>query len=392
MQLANRMQTLSESITIAISTKAKEMKAAGIDVISLSAGEPDFMTPKKIRETVKNALDNDSKSGKYTPVPGLPEVIDAIRAKLKRDNGLDYKANQIVTNIGAKHSLFNVFQALINPGDEVIIPSPYWVSYPEIVKFCGGVPVFIEADESTNFKVTAEQLKKAITPKTKVFSLNHPTNPTGAVYTKEEIAAFGEVLKGSDIIITSDEIYEKVIYGKKFHAVASVSEDLFKRTVTINGLSKCGAMPGWRFGYIASSMDWLIAGIKKLQSQSTSNISSIVQIGAIPSLLGETDEDIENMRKEYEKRRDVAVEMINAIPGLSVVKPDGAFYLFVKCKEVDGDSLRFCKKMLEEANVATVPGVGFGMDGYFRISFATDIESIKKAIERIANFVKNYKI
>ncbi|MFC2747715.1 MAG: pyridoxal phosphate-dependent aminotransferase, partial [Campylobacter concisus] len=328
MQLANRMQTLSESITIAISTKAKEMKAAGIDVISLSAGEPDFMTPKKIRETVKNALDNDSKSGKYTPVPGLPEVIDAIRAKLKRDNGLDYKANQIVTNIGAKHSLFNVFQALINPGDEVIIPSPYWVSYPEIVKFCGGVPVFIEADESTNFKITAEQLKKAITPKTKVFSLNHPTNPTGAVYTKEEIAAFGEVLKGTDIIVTSDEIYEKVIYGKKFHAVASVSEDLFKRTVTINGLSKCGAMPGWRFGYIASSMDWLIAGIKKLQSQSTSNISSIVQIGAIPSLLGETDEDIESMRKEYERRRDVAVEMINAIPGLSVVKPDGAFYLF----------------------------------------------------------------
>ena len=378
MQLANRMQTLSESITIAISTKAKEMKAAGIDVISLSAGEPDFMTPKKIRDAVKNALDNDSKSGKYTPVPGLPEVIDAIRAKLKRDNGLDYKANQIVTNIGAKHSLFNVFQALINPGDEVIIPSPYWVSYPEIVKFCGGVPVFIEADESTNFKVTAEQLKKAITPKTKVFSLNHPTNPTGAVYTKEEIAAFGEVLKGTDIIITSDEIYEKVIYGKKFHAVASVSEDLFKRTVTINGLSKCGAMPGWRFGYIASSMDWLIAGIKKLQSQSTSNISSIVQIGAIPSLLGETD--------------DVAVEMINAIPGLSVVKPDGAFYLFVKCKDVDGDSLRFCKKMLEEANVATVPGVGFGMEGYFRISFATDIESIKKAIERIANFVKSYKI
>ena len=392
MQLANRMQTLSESITIAISTKAKEMKAAGIDVISLSAGEPDFMTPKKIRETVKNALDNDSKSGKYTPVPGLPEVIDAIRAKLKRDNGLDYKANQIVTNIGAKHSLFNVFQALINPGDEVIIPSPYWVSYPEIVKFCGGVPVFIEADESTNFKITAEQLKKAITPKTKVFSLNHPTNPTGAVYTKEEIATFGEVLKGTDIIITSDEIYEKVIYGKKFHAVASVSEDLFKRTVTINGLSKCGAMPGWRFGYIASSMDWLIAGIKKLQSQSTSNISSIVQIGAIPSLLGETDEDIENMRKEYEKRRDVAVEMINAIPGLSVVKPDGAFYLFVKCKEVDGNSLRFCQKMLEEANVATVPGVGFGMEGYFRISFATDIESIKKAIERIANFVKSYKI
>jgi len=386
------MQTLSESITIAISTKAKEMKAAGIDVISLSAGEPDFMTPKKIRETVKNALDNDSKSGKYTPVPGLPEVIDAIRAKLKRDNGLDYKANQIVTNIGAKHSLFNVFQALINPGDEVIIPSPYWVSYPEIVKFCGGVPVFIEADESTNFKITAEQLKKAITPKTKVFSLNHPTNPTGAVYTKEEIATFGEVLKGTDIIITSDEIYEKVIYGKKFHAVASVSEDLFKRTVTINGLSKCGAMPGWRFGYIASSMDWLIAGIKKLQSQSTSNISSIVQIGAIPSLLGETDEDIENMRKEYERRRDVAVEMINAIPGLSVVKPDGAFYLFVKCKEVDGNSLRFCQKMLEEANVATVPGVGFGMEGYFRISFATDIESIKKAIERIANFVKSYKI
>ena len=389
MKLAKRMSALSESLTIAISSKAKDMKAAGIDVVSLSAGEPDFDTPVIIKNAVKTALDKGC--GKYTPIPGAPETVKAIQAKLARDNGLIYETNQIITNVGAKHSLFNVFGALIDDGDEVIIPAPYWVSYPEIVKFCGGKPVFIETCEATGFKITPEQLKAAITPRTKILSLNHPTNPTGAVYSKDEIAAIGDVLKGTDIIITSDEIYEKLTYGIPFVSVASVSEDLFNRTVTINGLSKCGAIPGWRFGYTASPMNELNAAMKKLQSQSTSNISSIVQAGAIPSLLGETDADIEAMRREYEARRDVAVGLVNQIPGLSVKSPDGAFYLFINCSAVEKDSMKFCSRLLEEGKVATVPGVGFGMDGYFRISFATDMDSIKKAIARIAEFVKNYK-
>ncbi len=389
MKLAKRMSTLSESLTIAISSKAKDMKAAGIDVVSLSAGEPDFDTPVIIKNAVKTALDKGC--GKYTPIPGAPETVKAIQTKLARDNGLRYETNQIITNVGAKHSLFNVFGALIDEGDEVIIPAPYWVSYPEIVKFCGGKPVFIETCEATGFKITPEQLKVAITPRTKILSVNHPTNPTGAVYSKDEIAAIGEVLKGTDIIITSDEIYEKLTYGIPFVSVASVSEDLFNRTVTINGLSKCGAIPGWRFGYTASPMNELNAAMKKLQSQSTSNISSIVQAGAIPSLLGETDADIEAMRREYEARRDVAVKLVNQIPGLSVKSPDGAFYLFINCSAVEKDSMKFCSRLLEEGKVATVPGVGFGMDGYFRVSFATDMDSIKKAIARIAEFVKNYK-
>lgn len=389
MKLAKRMSALSESLTIAISSKAKDMKAAGIDVVSLSAGEPDFDTPVIIKNAVKTALDKGC--GKYTPIPGAPETVKAIQTKLARDNGLRYETNQIITNVGAKHSLFNVFGALIDEGDEVIIPAPYWVSYPEIVKFCGGKPVFIETCEATGFKITPEQLKAAITPRTKILSLNHPTNPTGAVYSKDEIAAIGEVLKDTDIVITSDEIYEKLTYGIPFVSVASVSEDLFNRTVTINGLSKCGAIPGWRFGYTASPMNELNAAMKKLQSQSTSNISSIVQAGAIPSLLGETDADIEAMRREYEARRDVAVELVNQIPGLSVKSPDGAFYLFINCSAVEKDSMKFCSRLLEEGKVATVPGVGFGMDGYFRVSFATDMESVKKAIARISEFVKNYK-
>ncbi|AQW84331.1 aspartate aminotransferase, aminotransferase, classes I and II [Campylobacter pinnipediorum subsp. pinnipediorum] len=388
--LSQRMQTLSESLTIAISAKAKQMKADGVDVISFSAGEPDFDTPKAIKDAVKEAL--DSGCGKYTAVAGEPDVLKAIATKLKKDNNLTYATNQIVTNVGAKHSLFNIFQALIDKGDEVIIPSPYWVSYPEIVKFSGGVPVFLETNDECDFKITPKQLKDAITEKTKVFCLNHPNNPTGSVYTKDELLEFAEILKGTNIIVLSDEIYEKLTYDTEFVAVASISEDMFKRTVTINGLSKCGAMPGWRFGYMASVMDELNAAVKKLQSQSTSNISTLTQRGAIASLLGKSDDDIKYMKNEFQKRRDLAVELINNIDGLKVKKPNGAFYLFVNCKEVDEDSVRFCKKMLEEAKVATVPGIGFGMQGYFRLSFATDTDSIKKGIERISNFVKNYKI
>lgn len=387
-KFSNRVKSLEESITLVISAKAKEMKANGIDVISLSAGEPDFDTPVKIKNAVKNALDNGC--SKYTAVTGTPEVLKAIQAKLKNDNALEYKTSQILTNVGAKHSLFNITQALIDSGDEVIIPAPYWVTYPQIVLYAGGKPIILETDESTGFKITAKQLKDAITPKTKLLMLNSPSNPTGAIYSKSELEEIAEVLKGTDVMVASDEIYEKVNFTSEFTPTASISDDMYQRTITINGLSKCGAMPGWRFGYMASVNDELIKACKALSSQSTSNICSLAQVGAIPSLLGETDDDIEMMRKEYQKRRDFAVKAINDIDGLSVTNPDGAFYLFVNCKKVDNDSMRFCKRMLEEANVATVPGIGFGMDGYFRVSYATDLESIKIALSRIAKFVKNY--
>lgn len=387
--LSKKIGVLSESLTIAISSKAKEMKADGKDVISFSAGEPDFDTPNVIKDAVKRALDNGC--GKYTPVPGTPEVLEAIATKLKRDNGLEYKISQIITNVGAKHSLFNVFQCIIDEGDEVIIASPYWVSYPEIVKFSGGTPVIVQTDESSKFKLTSEALKKAITPKTKAIVLNSPSNPCGGVYTKTELEAIAKVLEGTNIVVLSDEIYEKLTYNGEFVATASISPDMFKRTITINGLSKCGAMPGWRFGYMASNIDELNKAVRKLQSQSTSNISSIVQCGAVPALLGEADKDIEFMRSKFIERRDYAVDAINGIKGLNVVKPDGAFYLFVNCKEVEPDSMKFCKDMLENALVATVPGIGFGMDGYFRLSFACDMDSIKKGIDKIAKFVESYK-
>ncbi|CZE48070.1 pyridoxal phosphate-dependent aminotransferase [Campylobacter geochelonis] len=387
--LSKRSQVLSESITIAISSMAKDMKAKGEDVISLSAGEPDFDTPKAIKDAVVEAMKKGC--AKYTAVPGTPEVIKAIQTKLRVENNLEYQTNQIITTVGAKQGLFAIFQCLIDDGDEVIIPAPYWVSYPEMVKFCGGKPVFIEGDEHKNFKITAEQLKAAITPKTKAFVLGNPGNPSGNLYSKAELIEFAKVLKDTKVLVISDEIYEKINYVGEFTAAASINEDMFKRTITINGLSKAGAMTGWRFGYLACVLPELISAIKKVQSQSVSNISSIVQAGAIPALLGKTDDDIENMRKAYQERRDWMVDAINAIDGLSVVKPDGAFYLFINCKAVEKDSMKFCKELLAKEKVATVPGVGFGMDGYFRASYATDLDSIKKAVARIAKFVKEYK-
>lgn len=389
MILSNRIGRLSESLTIAISSKAKELKAQGKDVVIFSAGEPDFDTAEVSKKAVIGAMEKGC--GKYTPIPGTNEILNAVVGKLKRDNNLTYKTSQIITNVGAKHSLFNIFECIINDSDEVIIPAPYWVTYPEIVKFCGGKPVIIDTKAENRYKITAEELKKAITPKTKALVLCSPSNPSGAVYSKEELESIAEVLKGTEILVLADEIYEKIIFDKKFVAVASISEDMFKRTITINGLSKCGAMPGWRFGYCATAIDELAAAMRKLQSQSTSNISSIVQAGAIPVLNGEADDYIEMMRKEFEKRRDYAVEAINAIDGLSVVKPDGAFYLFIDCSKVEKDSMKFCMNLLENALVATVPGCGFGMDGHFRVSFACSMDELKTGISRIAEFVKNYK-
>lgn len=388
--LSNRIGVLSDSLTIAITTLARELKASGKDILSFSAGEPDFGTPQIIKQAAIDAINEGNSS--YTAVPGTIEVLTAIQTKLKKENGLNYETGDIITNVGAKHSLFNLFQALINHGDEVIVPAPYWVTYPEVVKYCGGVPVVIDTDDSSEFKVTPDQLKNAITDKTKVFILNTPSNPTGSVYTKEDLEGLAEVLKGTNVLVFSDEMYEKIMYdGLKFTSVASISEDMFNRTVTINGLSKSVAMTGWRFGYLATPIKELTGAIKKLQSQSTSNINSITQKAAIPALLGEADADIEMMRQAFEKRRNIAIKMFSEIKGLSVVKPNGAFYLYVNFKEITNDSVEFCKRLLADKGVATVPGIGFGTEGYLRFSFATDEASIIEGINRIKDFVENYK-
>lgn len=387
--LTNRINSLSESITIAISTLAQELKAEGKDILSFSAGEPDFDTPQVIKDAAIKAI-NDGFT-KYTAVDGIPALKKAVIDKLQRENGLTYAPNQVIVNNGAKHSLFNLFSAVVEEGDEVIIPAPYWVTYPELVVYCGGTVVEIETQDETGFKITPEQLKNAITDKTKMLVLTTPSNPTGAVYSKAELEALAEVLKGTNVIVASDEMYEKLVYDGEFTSAASISEDMYKRTVTINGLSKSVAMTGWRFGYMAAADAKLIKATKDLQSQSTSNICSITQIAAIKGLDGSADADIEMMRKEFAIRRDEAVKLFNEIDGLSVLKPDGAFYLFVNIKEVSNDSMEFAKDLLAKKNVAVVPGVGFGSEGYFRFSFATDIESIRKGIARIAEYVAELK-
>ncbi|WP_294956332.1 pyridoxal phosphate-dependent aminotransferase [Sulfurovum sp.] len=385
--LSDRIQTLSSSLTIAISSLARDLKAQGKDILSFSAGEPDFDTPRRIKDEAIKAINEGFTQ--YTAVPGIPELLEAIAGKLKRDNGLVYEPSDIIVSNGAKHSLFNLCQALINEGDEVIIPAPYWVTYPEQVKYSQGTPVIIETDEMNNFKITAKQLKAAITPKTKMLILTTPSNPTGSVYTRAELESIGEVLKGTEIIIASDEMYEKLVYGAEFTATASISEDMFRRTVTINGLSKSVAMTGWRFGYLASPNKELISVMNKLQSQSTSNINSITQKAAIPALDGEVDDEIEMMRQAFEARAKESAELMNEIEGLSVLRPEGAFYLFVNIKDISNDSITFCKELLQEVGVAVVPGLGFGSEGYFRFSFATDISTIREGIRRIDKYVKS---
>lgn len=387
--LSKRVQALSPSLTIAVATLAKELKAAGKDIVSFSAGEPDFDTPKKIKEEAIKAINEGFT--KYTPTAGIPELLKAISGKLKRDNNLDYTPNQIIVSNGAKQSLFNLFQAVIDEGDEVIIPAPYWVTYPELVVYSGGAPVIIDTNEKSGFKITPEQLKDAITPNTKMLVLTSPSNPTGSVYSEDELIEIANVLKGTDILVASDEMYEKLVFGTKFVSAASISEDMFKRTITINGLSKSVAMTGWRFGYLASPNNELIAAMDKLQSQSTSNINSITQKAAIIALNGEVDEEIEQMRQAFESRSKKAVELLNEIDGISVLKPHGAFYLFVNIKDISNDSMEFCKELLKETGVAVVPGVGFGSEGYFRFSFATDMTTIQDGIRRIKKFVESKK-
>lgn len=382
---SQRINRMSESLTMAITQKARELKESGREVYGFSAGEPDFDTPIKIKESAKDAL--DSGFTKYTAVGGIPELLTAIKDKLKRENGLTYENNQIVVSNGAKQSLFNLFAVLLDHGDEVVIPTPTWVSYPDMIGFFGGKSVFVETTEENGFKLTGDDLEKAITDKTKILILNSPSNPTGAVYSKEEYEDLARVLKDKDILVFSDEMYEKLVYGVDFISFAAI-DGMYEKTITINGLSKSVAMTGWRMGYFAAPDAAIAKAVNKLQSQSTSNINSITQKASIVALDGTIDDEVAAMNVKFTARRDLAVKLLSEIDGLTVVKPDGAFYVYANCKAVEADSMKFCLDLLEKKGVATVPGVGFGMDGYFRMSFATSEEIITKGISLIKEFVE----
>lgn len=387
MTYSSRITNLQESATIAISTLATTLKTQGRDILSFSAGEPDFDTPEPIKLAAKAALDQGFT--KYTQVAGIPELKQAIANKLERENGLHYEPKQILVSNGAKQSLFNVFQALIDTGDEVIIPAPYWVTYPELVTYSGGSNVFIETNEQDGFKITAESLRQAITSKTKALVLTTPSNPTGMVYTKQELESIAQVLQGTNIAVIADEMYEKLLYDGEFVSVGSISQDMFERTITINGLSKSVAMTGWRMGYCACADTTLIKLMTNLQSQCTSNINSITQKASIIALEGGVDTQIESMRQAFLARRDLAAAGINQIKGLRTLSPQGAFYLFVSIGNAcGGDSMEFCKQLLEQEGVALVPGSAFGMDSFVRLSFACSTEQLSQGIVRIAHFMQ----
>ncbi len=386
MKLAARISQVSPSLTLAIAAKAKAMKAEGIDVCSFSAGEPDFDSPAHVKAAAKKALDEGKT--KYGPAAGEPKLRQAIAQKLRTENHLDYQAENIIVTNGGKHSLFNLMQALIEPGDEVIIPAPYWVSYPEMVKLVGGNPVIVMTDETTGYKIEPEILRSAITSKTKLFVLNSPSNPTGMVYAPEEIKALAEVIVEKDILVVSDEIYEKILYdGAKHLSIGSLNDEIFARTIISNGFAKGYSMTGWRLGYLAAPVE-LIKAATTVQGHSTSNVCTFAQYGAIAALEG-SQECVEEMRQAFAKRRKVMLERINAIPGLKCSQPDGAFYLFPDISETGLKSLDFCKTLLEEHQVAVIPGVAFGADNNIRLSYATDMATIEKGMDRLEKFVKS---
>ncbi|WP_272493184.1 pyridoxal phosphate-dependent aminotransferase [Sporosarcina cyprini] len=393
-ELASRVSTLTPSTTLAITAKAKEMKDAGIDVIGLGAGEPDYNTPANILEAAYESM-KDGKT-KYTPSGGLPALKDAIIEKLQRDQGLAYARNEIMVGVGAKHVLYTLFQVIINPGDEVIIPVPYWVSYPEQVKLAGGKPVFVEAGADAHFKVTAEQIRAAITDKTKAVIVNSPGNPTGMIYSEEELKQIAEVCKEKDVWIISDEIYEKLIYGDAKHtSIAQLSEDAKQRTFIINGVSKSHSMTGWRIGYIAGDKE-VVSAMTNLASHSTSNPTTTSQYATIEAYNGPQDA-VEVMRQDFESRLEKVYPQLAAIPGFKVVKPQGAFYLLPEVSEAvekTGFSNvdEFASALLTEAKVAVIPGSGFGSPDTIRLSYATSIDLIEEAIKRMREFVeKNCK-
>ncbi len=387
MTYSNRIKRLNESLTIAISSLARDLKAQGKDILSFSAGEPDFDTPKGIKDEAIRSI--NSGFTKYTQVSGINELKKAICEKLQRENALNYEPSEVIVCNGAKHALFNVFAALVDKGDEVIIPAPYWVTYPELTSYFGGKNVIIETSEENNFKITAKDLQSAITKKTKLLVLTSPSNPTGMVYSKDELESLYAVLKGTDIAVISDEIYEKLVYDNvAYTSAGAINADALKRTITINGLSKSFAMTGWRVGYAATKDKELVKLMNNLQSQSTANINSIAQRASIPALSGDCNIDAENFIQAFQNRRNLAHKLINEIKSLEVRLPQGAFYLFINIKAVNSDSMAFCKDLLEKQGVALVPGIAFGVEGYARFSFACGEEQIVEGIKRIESYVR----
>ncbi len=388
MKLASRVTQVSPSLTLAIAAKAKAMKLEGIDVRSFSAGEPDFDTPAHIKAAACEAL--DAGKTKYGPAAGEPKLREAIARKLREENGLCYDAENVMVTNGGKHSLFNLMLALIEAGDEVIIPAPYWLSYPEMVKLAGGVPVIVSTDAESGYKITPELLKKAITPNTKLFILNSPSNPTGMVYTPAEVKALASVVVEQDILVVSDEIYEKILYdGAEHLSIGAVGAEIFELTIISNGFAKAYSMTGWRLGYLAGPVE-LIKAATTIQGHSTSNVCTFAQYGAIAALGGSQD-CVEEMRQAFAKRREVMFERLNAIPGLKCPKPDGAFYLFPDISKTGLKSLEFCDALLESKQVAVIPGIAFGADDCIRLSYATDMESIEEGMDRLDKFVRSIR-
>jgi aspartate aminotransferase len=395
MVLSKKAEQISPSLTLDITAKAKKMRAEGIDVIGFGAGEPDFNTPNNIQDAAIKAIEQGMT--RYTAASGIIELKQAIVEKLKKENNVTYIPSQIIVSTGAKQCLANVFQAILNPGDEVLIGVPYWVSYPELVKLADGEPIFVETKEINKFKLTIESLNSALTSKTKAIILNSPNNPTGTVYSKEELIKIAEFAKVNNLIIISDEIYEKLLYGSTSHiSIASLSEDAYDRTIVINGVSKAYAMTGWRIGYAAASKE-IVALMTNIQSHTTSNPNSIAQYASVEALNGQQD-DMHKMVEQFKLRRDYMVERVNSIKNLSCIKPEGAFYVMVNIsdvlnKSIDGtvikDSLIFSELLLNIEKVAVIPGIAFGVDNFIRLSYATSMENIKNGLDRIARFAES---
>ena len=389
-QASNRIQKVKPSPTLAVTALAQQLRAAGRDVIGLAAGEPDFPTPDFVKQAAIDAIHNNQT--KYTAVDGMPSLKQAIINKFKQDNGLNYEADQILVSCGGKQSFFNMAQALLNPGDEVIIPAPYWVSYPDMVLLADAEPVIVQGDQSQGFKITPQQLKDALTEKTRLFVINSPSNPSGKSYTMAELRALGEVLLDyPNVVIATDDMYEKILWtDEPFCNIVNACPELYERSIVLNGVSKAYAMTGWRIGYAGGPAD-LIKGMKKIQSQSTSNPTSISQVAAQAALEGDQSR-LAEMNTAFKERHDFVLAELNKIDGVDCIASDGTFYIFPDFSRIMekmniADDVTLASKILEEAEVALVPGSAFGSPGHMRISFATDMESLQKALERIKNFV-----
>jgi len=386
-KLSSRVQRVKPSPTLAVTSLAAQLKAEGRDIISLGAGEPDFNTPRHICDAAIQAI-NEGFTG-YTPVDGTPGLKQAVIDKFQRDNGLEYTADQILVSSGGKQSFFNLAQALLDPGDEVVIPAPYWVSYPDMVKLAGGEPVILRAEQKQDFKITPEQLRSAITDRTRLFVINSPSNPTGSAYTREELAAIGEVLKENPrIVVATDDMYEHILWTEEgFVNIVNACPELYDRTVVLNGVSKAYAMTGWRIGY-AGGPETLIQAMKKVQSQSTSNPASISQVAAEAALNGDQG-CVTDMVKEFKKRHDFVVDALNELPGVSCNPSQGTFYAFPNVEAAIAatpgvkDDVEFANHMLQEVGVAMVPGSAFGLDGHMRLSYATSMEQLEEAMARL---------